>query len=425
MTSLLTRARQLRLHRRYEEAVAMLLQHLAAFPEDPSAFQELALCRMDIPGMMNEALSNARTAVGLQPGHPFPLILEAEILTRLDRDEESLAIANRALAIDPDYVPAWKVRAMAEGGLSRWKESEASVRKALALDPDDAGASNMLAHALRVQGRLDESEAENRRRLARDPENAFAFATTGWSSLQRGNVREAEGYFKEALRIDPNLKHAREGLKTAYRSRAWFYRIFLKWSLFLQRFSKQNRVGLLIGIYFGFRVLRYLAESVNVGLAMGLSAVYGFIIFGTWLADGIANLLVLRDPVARLSLDRSEKLEGLLIGGSFVIGLVTLVTGIVMNSNATIAAGLTFLLIGVPGSMLFNNLALPGRVAFSAATALVALFGLTASKAVLHADAEPFTESKAMPGMIFAFLVTMGCTWLSMVPALRRKRAVA
>ena len=167
MTNSLTRAQQLRKMRRYEEAVSLLHTHLAQNPQDPTAFLELALNRMEIEGAKTLALEDARRATSLLPGVSFPLALQSRILSLLNREKEALPIAEAAIALDPEDPYSWNCKSLALCGMHRWNDAEQSARQALALVPDDETASNLLAHTLRLQKKLDESESESRRRLAR------------------------------------------------------------------------------------------------------------------------------------------------------------------------------------------------------------------------------------------------------------------
>ncbi|MDB6078701.1 MAG: hypothetical protein JWO82_2448, partial [Akkermansiaceae bacterium] len=160
MSEAFSRAQMLRHHHRHEEAVALLLSHLAHFPEDPAAFVELALNRMEIPGAKKLALEDAQRATGLMPGNPFPIALQSQILSFLHREKEALPLAEAAVAIDPEDSYSWNAKTLALCGLQEWKRAEESARQALALDSDDETASNLLAHVLRMQNRLDESEGE-------------------------------------------------------------------------------------------------------------------------------------------------------------------------------------------------------------------------------------------------------------------------
>ncbi len=422
MSADLTRAELLRECGRHEEAVALLVSHLAHFPEDPGVFIELALNRSEISGQLRQALDDAKTASGLMPGEAFPLALQSRILAQLERPKEALPLAESAIGFDPEFGFAWKSKCLALIGLSRWKEAEDCARTALGLDADDEFASNLLAHSLRMQNRLAESEDESKRRLAQNPEDAFSFANAGWSALQRGDVKGAEGHFKEALRIDPEMEHARDGLKQSYRARSAFFRVFLKWSFFMQRFSANHQFAIIIGLIVGFRILRVLAASVHPLLVIPVALAYYLFVFGSWLSDGIANFLLLRDPVARLSLDRGEKIEGATMGMLLVGGLVGLVAGASMGMSPWIVAGGILMVSALPASMIFTNPSRIGRVVFSLIALAVLLIG-----AVMVFDVAVHPGRRILDGAAgslygIVLLLGLGSTWLAMIPALRKGR---
>jgi tetratricopeptide (TPR) repeat protein len=422
MSADLTRAQLLRERGRHEEAVATLVSQLAHFPEDPGVFIELALNRSEIPGQLRQALDDAKTASGLMPGEAFPLALQSRILSQLERPKEALPLAESAIALDPEFGFAWNSKCLTLIGLNRWKEAEDCARTALGLDADDEFASNLLAHSLRMQNRLAESEDESKRRLARNPEDAFSFANAGWSALQRGDVKGAEGHFKEALRIDPEMDHARDGLKQSYRARSAFFRVFLKWSFFMQRFSANHQFAIIIGLIVGFRILRVLAASVHPLLVIPVALVYYLFVFGSWLSDGIANFLLLRDPVARLSLDRGEKIEGAAMGVLLVGGLVGLVAGASMGMSPLIVAGGILMVTALPASMIFTNPSRIGRVVFSLIALAVLLMGAMMVFDVAVHPGRRILDGAAGSLYGIVLLLGLGSTWLAMIPALRKGR---
>lgn len=400
----------------------MLHSHLAENPEDPAAFIELALNRIEIPGAKVQALEDARRASGLLPDDSFPLALQSRIFSMLDREKEALPLAESAIALDPEDTYCWNAKTLALSGLHRWKEAEDSAKHALQLDPDDEAASNLLSHVLRLQSKLEESEQESRRRLARDPENAFSFANSGWAALQRRQVQQAENYFKEALRLDPDMAFAKEGLKQSYKARSGFYRLFLRWSFFLQRFNEKHRTLILIGVYVGFRVVRAIAAAVNPVLALPIIIAYYFLLFGTWLSSGLANLLILKDPVARLSLDRDEKLEGITVGILFIGGLAVLLGGAVTGIVPIMIAGGTMMGAAIPASLVFTNESKSGKLVFGACLALV--LGLGAF-VVYHMMADPsanISRGNTGAALLIALVVVMAVTWLGMIPSLRKAK---
>jgi tetratricopeptide (TPR) repeat protein len=420
MSDSFNRARLLRDRSRHEEAVAMLLAHLAQQPEDPLAFAELAMNRMEIPGQMNQALADARTLAGLMPGEAFVLALQARILCRLDRYKEALSLSDSALALDPESDSAWNAKCLALIGLSRWPEAEECARAALALDADDEIASNLLAHVLRMQNRLAESEGESQRRLARDPENAFSFANAGWAALQRGDIAAAESHFRESLRIDPEMEYAKEGLKQAYRARSGFFRVFLKWSFFMQRFSEGNRMAIIIGLIVGFKLLKALAASVHPLWVIPVAVVYYLFVFGSWISNGIAHFLLLRDPVARLSLDRAEKIEGAAIGALFFGGLAALTAGFGFKIYPLAVAGGVLMITTLPATMVFTNPSRKGQIVFAAISLAILGLGVVMAVDVANHPGRQILEGTAAACSSWVILLGVGSTWLTMLPMMRR-----
>ncbi|MES2660307.1 MAG: tetratricopeptide repeat protein [Verrucomicrobiota bacterium] len=423
MNASLTRARQLRDLHRHDEAVALIHAHLAQNPDDPMAFLELAMNRLEIEGAKSLALEDARRATGLLPGESFPLALQSRILSSLDREKEALPLADSAIALDPEDPYSWNSRSLALCGLHRWAEAEEAARQALALDPDDETGSNLLAHTLRLQKKLNESESESRRRLARNPENAFSFANSGWSALQRGQVKEAENFFKEALRLDPSMDYAKEGLKESFRARSAFYRLFLRWVFFIQQFSQKNRIAIIIGLIFGFKIVKALAAAVHPLLVLPVVILYYAFLFGTWLSNGLANFLILKDPVARMSLDRGEKIEGLTVGSLFLGGLVVFIAGMAASLMPVAVAGGAMMVAAIPATLIFTNSSVVGRLLFGGC--LLAILGLGAHVALdvaAHAN-QKVGMGESAGSLSYAILIAFGTTWLSMVPALHQKKS--
>ena len=73
--------------------------------------------------------------------------------------EEALAMADRALRIDPDFLPAWDTRGMALLRLDRLDEAKAALDRALALSPWDWDARLHSSMALSGLDRRDEALA--------------------------------------------------------------------------------------------------------------------------------------------------------------------------------------------------------------------------------------------------------------------------
>jgi TolB-like protein/Tfp pilus assembly protein PilF len=82
---------------------------------------------------------------------------------------QSLAAAQRALALDPDVALAYVAQGMVYSNQMRWPEADRAFRRALALAPGDAEALNQYAQFLDGVGQLEPALAGMERALQRDP----------------------------------------------------------------------------------------------------------------------------------------------------------------------------------------------------------------------------------------------------------------
>ncbi|MCW1920947.1 tetratricopeptide repeat protein [Luteolibacter arcticus] len=423
MSELLMRARLLRDNRRFPEAVAALHQHLAADPDSFIAHYELAVTRFLEGESYRKALEDIDRAISLSPENPSAYAIRSAILLALDRDNEALAAADVALGIDPEFAFAWVCRGKALLAKHVLGDAEAAARKALELDPDFSDASNLLSTVLRLQKRFGEAEVEIDRHLARDPENAWTFATAGWTALNRGQRDKAENLFRESLRLDTELEHARLGLREAYKARSFFYRLFLRWVFFLQRHSEKNQWLIIIGIFIAFRFGRMLLTAIHPLAAVPLIIVYMMFVFGSWLASGLGHFLLLKDPLARLSLTRSEKLDGALVGGLFFIGLALLICGVTFLPIGVALLGGAMMAAAVPGSMVCDNPSTKGRVVFGVITTMMLICGAILCWRTF--GRLPGEELIGDQDVLYVAVASIGLfitTWIGGIPSLRQAK---
>jgi tetratricopeptide (TPR) repeat protein len=112
-----------------------------------------------------------------------------------------IALIDRALAIDPDYVFALQRKALlfvtlAGSGFSSDRDADLTTAnkaadRALQLAPNDANSLERKARVLRMQGNFAGAEALIRKVIELDPE--------GWEYNQLGGIQMSQGRYKEAL----------------------------------------------------------------------------------------------------------------------------------------------------------------------------------------------------------------------------------
>jgi len=112
--------------------------------------------------------------------------------------------ANRALAIDPEYAPAYAYL----GNVARDYDLDLAAaarhyERALALDPTNPDIIRDAAYLALALGRLDEAIALHEYAVARDPVNPTGHASLGWAYRYIGRPDEAIASLRTALSLSP------------------------------------------------------------------------------------------------------------------------------------------------------------------------------------------------------------------------------
>ncbi|MDP4791622.1 MAG: tetratricopeptide repeat protein [Verrucomicrobiales bacterium] len=404
---------------RLEEAEACFYSVLAREPDNDFVYGRLALCQMSQPGKKRRALDTIAEAIRLRADEPFYFSVKAIVLGELHRGKEALEAAETAVRLNPEDTFALSAKANAYCAMDRWAEAEEWSRHALALDGDNAMAANILAHTLRMQGKRQLNAEAVERLLAADPEDSFAHVNAGWTALQAKDQPRAEQHFREALRLDPESDMAREGLLESFRARSWFYRAYLSYCFFMQRYTEGKQWMIFLGAFAVYQVSRKYLESLNPVYSGVLVAVWLGLVLWVWLAPGIGNFLILLDRSARLALKPAERHQGIAVGGVFIAGALATIAGLVSGYYPILLAGVGMLATTIPASLTFGNASSRGRLVFGSITVLLYVAaGIMIALEWMHHPAPMHPLSRALG--TFALVATVACTWLGNIRSLRR-----
>ena len=141
-------------------------------------------------------------------------VLDGERSAKSNR--EALALLDKALAIDPDWVPALigyttvMLIDVGEGWVrpperaARLDQAKAAVERAIKLDAANYLAHQALGDVLRMRGDPDGALAALERALALNPNAAWTHAIIGKAKADLGRAEEALGDIETALRINPS-----------------------------------------------------------------------------------------------------------------------------------------------------------------------------------------------------------------------------
>ena len=339
-------------HADWPRVVSAARQALTNEPDDALAHALLALALAHLE-QGKDAVDAGRRAVALAPELSFAhyalgwALLERAELNAAERS------AQEALRLEPDS-HGYALLAQIYVRRKRWAEAIKAAEQGLQIEPEHPGCANLRALSLGALGRTDVAAALVNDVLALDPDDAFGLTNRGWLMLRQSRPREALESFREALRLDPTLDWARTGIVEALKARSALYRFVLRYELWVASLTSRAQWFLILGLFFGGRVVRALLRS-NPGLwpVLGpLMALYIFVVFGSWIANPLSNLLLRLNPFGRLALNRAETVASNVVGGCLVAAVIG-VAAYAMTSNAgwiVLAIVSAFLLIPVGGT---------------------------------------------------------------------------
>ena len=125
-------------------------------------------------------------------------------------NKEGIKMLERAVALDPNYAPAWEALGRryyfdaiyAGGGAEQYERSNAAYRKALSLEPGRVSAAGFLATNEVEMGSLDKAYQDARDLVARRPDNAIAHYSLAYVLRYAGKLNEAQRECDAAASID-------------------------------------------------------------------------------------------------------------------------------------------------------------------------------------------------------------------------------
>jgi TolB-like protein/DNA-binding winged helix-turn-helix (wHTH) protein/Tfp pilus assembly protein PilF len=132
--------------------------------------------------------------------------------------KKARAAAERALALDAASADAHAAMAMVRFSYD-WDlaSAEREIRDAIRLNPSSSKAHQYYSGILTTAGRLDEAVQEARRGLELDPLSATAGTTLGVRLYYANRIDEAEAEFHKTLELAPSFAVAHWGLAQCYR----------------------------------------------------------------------------------------------------------------------------------------------------------------------------------------------------------------
>lgn len=380
MSTHLAQAELLLQRARYQDAEALLRRALAEDPTDAEAHTLLAFALL-YQSRETDALLEAQAAVRFAPDDPSGHYAGAIILTEMGKCDEALSAIRSAIRLAPEMPRYYAVLGNLHLRKREWQKALDVVETGLRFDSENIQCNNIRAMALVKLGRQAEAGQSLASILALNPENPMTHANQGWALLNAGQHEQALGHFREALRLNPQLTWAREGVVEALKARNPIYWVMLRYFLWMARLNSNVRWGLILGVYFLNRLGSQLAQQYPV-LALiffPLSLLYTAFVFLSWTARPLFNLLLRFNRLGRLALSDEDIAASNWVAVCLAAAVGGLGAGVLLDQSPFLTTALHALMMIVPVAGLFSFPAGKRRwflVIYTVALALIALGSL-------------------------------------------------
>jgi tetratricopeptide (TPR) repeat protein len=399
---------------RYDLAQKEILQALSDQPDSPIAHAMLSICLHALK-QYAKAVDHARQAITYDPEMPmgyFALALGLSGERKYKEAEEAVRTAIDRESYDAQF---WALLGEIQFNQKKWKEALESVDTGLSFDAENTACRNIRTFTLSKLGRNEEAIRTAEGVLADDPENAESHVSAGWAALHQSDTQKALHHFREALRIDPELEGAREGMLLALKAQHRLYRWMLQYSLWMSKKAAKHQFIFILAIFLLIRFGRQLADK-SPGLSMviwPLVIVAVLFTLSTWLADPIFNLLLLANRFGRHALSREQKWCAILVGLTVLIGLSLVALYFATNDSMNLALAASFGMVGVGITSVFQfSLRWPrliasgvllvaivlNQISYQIALVVVAMDkSIEANREVLKKELEPIADDAPLP----------------------------
>ncbi len=390
MSVLLDQARLLLDQGRAKDAEVKIKQFLQQEPDNDYALSLLARCLFHRK-LFAEGITVIQNAIRCNPQESFYYYLLGFGHYQQDHNGPAIDQLNRAIGLNPwhaEYFGLLSFVLLAE------KQFHAALDKAnegLALEADNITCLNARAMALNKLKKTEEAIATMQDALAHDPDSEFTHTTIGWNLLERGRHKEAATHFREALRINPTMQNAQNGLKEALKSKIPPYKWLLQYSFWVNNQGKRLKVAMPIILFIVFRLLItvFRQSSTTDMLVWVVVGIYLVFVIGSWTMNSLANFFLLFHPDGKYALTNTERWSAITVVTAMVTGFAVLGLALFTKlANGTVyedvffAAGLVCLSLALPlGEIDYpvrfkkNN----KRNIFSLGLTILGLFSLLAS----------------------------------------------
>lgn len=339
---------------RYNDAEVLIKDMLSLDASDIYLLSLLAEVSLQLD-KVDVAKTAVDRAIASEPDNSYLFYLKSRVCLSEDDFQGAERYVKQAISLDPSDADCFALLAAIQLSRKQYDEALQSADKALELDPENLFALNTRSNTLIKLKRPEESFATIEGALREDPNNYYTHANYGWSLLENGDYKTARKHFKEALLNNPNYQYAQTGMSEAIKAGNPIYRLFLKYSFFMQNLTSKYQWGVIIGFFFITKMLRGLAENSPTlqPYLLPVVVLLTMLAFSTWIIEPVGNLFLSFHPYGKYLLDKREKLTSKFIAACFAVFVVGIVLFAITGLDKYLILGAFGFLMMLPVSHIF------------------------------------------------------------------------
>jgi tetratricopeptide (TPR) repeat protein len=361
--------------RRYKDAQTILTALLEQEPLNTRILYIFAEVKLQLKEHA-AALEMIRQAIGLSPSDDRLWYRRGRIRLAMEQLKEAEEDFLEALRINPhsaDYFASLAVlRSTGDNTEAKMEDCLQLADKALALNPENVPALNARYRALSRLGRTSEAERDIRAAFSIAPDNPFNHATLGWMQVENGQPENAVSSFAEALRLDPLNPYAQLGLREAMKGQHWLYRQtmgLISGPVHSMTEKIQTVVQIVLTAIIAVCFLSYFYPPfIPYALPIGFTFFAG--LFLPFYIVPLSNLILRLNKTGRHLLSRRDIVISNRVGSSLLAAIAGLTYYLATGEPGALAVYMTCILLMVPLSVtlpvgksnVYTNLLLPASV---------------------------------------------------------------